>query len=249
MRVLIGLFAAAEVLLRNTLIGASRKAVTPASRGRISQRIQSILIALRVRAVGTPTTPGKAWDVIADAYTLAARAAHKDAGADDGPELGARHQQSVQGLFASLAERLDNAIAHVNREADETLRQLTRERVLAGAERGEAPEEIAEDLKESGIKGFTDKAGRKWKLTTYAKMVATTVEAEARTEGTINTLTENGLDLVRVSKHPHPTDICSKYEARIFSISGAHPDYPLLRERPPFHPNCLHVLRAYKGNS
>ena len=77
-------------------------------------------------------------------------------------------------------------------------------------------------------------------------MCARTTAAEARSEATVNTLVDRGVDLVTVSKHPHPNDVCSRFEGRVFSISGGHPRYTKLRERPPFHPNCRHVLREYR---
>lgn len=246
MRAFIALFGVAETLIQSTLTGAARSPTK--LRGALSV-VQSALIALRVRAVGTPTTPGKAWKLISDAYRKAREKALKDTreatGGDVTTPLGDRHQKSAHSLFASLAERLDKAISHVNREAEDALRQITRERVLAGAGRGESAEDIASSLEERGIKGFTDKAGRKWALTSYAKMVARTAEAEARTAGTLDTLEDEGVDLVQVSKHPHPHDICTPFEGRIFSVSGTSERYPPLVEAPPFHPNCKHFISAF----
>jgi hypothetical protein len=219
MSALLRLFVIAEGLIRAALVGTSRP--------KKLNRIRSILIALRAKAVGTPTTPGAAWDVVADAYREGAREARTGTGDDESTSLGPRHQDSAQRLFTALASRLDGAIAHVMRDIEIQINT----------------DEIPE------VKGFTDKAGRRWDLANYARMCARTTAAEARTEAVINRLLDEGLDLVRVSKHEHPHDVCSKYEGRVYSISGVSAVYPRLKERPPFHPNCKHVLFAYRGSA
>jgi hypothetical protein len=221
MSALLRLFVIAESLIRAALVGTNQP--------KRLNRIRSILIALRAKAVGTPTTPGAAWDVVADAYKEGAREARRGSGDDASSSLGPRHQDSAQRLFAALASRLDAAIAHVMRDVEGQLNVNT--------------DEIPE------VKGFTDKAGRRWDLANYARMCARTTAAEARTEAVVNRLQDEGLDLVRVSKHPHPHDVCSKYEGRVYSISGVSAVYPRLKERPPFHPNCKHVLFAYRGSA
>jgi len=245
MRAFLALFVAAEVAIKGLLTTLVRRRPERSTLTQAPGRIESVLLALRVRAVGTPNRPGAAWNLVADAYQRSARKAARDARrarSDDGrAELGERHLKSAQGIFASLAERLDSAIAHVGREANEAVRQSVNQRTREG----ESGEQIATELSEQGVKGFTDKLGRKWTLANYAKMCASVAESEARTQGTINTLTDLGEDLVQVSEHPHPTDICSPYEGRVYSISGDSGRYPKLREAPPFHPNCKHLLLAY----
>ena len=61
----------------------------------------------------------------------------------------------------------------------------------------------------------------------------------------MNTSLQYGNDLVQVSVHAMnepPGDICYQYQGRVFSISGNDPNFPQLTDRPPFHPNCEHVL-------
>ena len=206
----------AESLIRAALVGA-----TPAQKRRGLGRIRSILLALRVRVVGTTESPGVAWDVISSAYRDAAR---RERGGEDAP-LSGRHIQSARKLFAAFVQRFDTALAHIYRDA-------------ASAFVGTS-EEIEE------VKGFTDKGGKRWDLSTYARMCARTIAAEAMSEATINRALDLGLDLVKVSKHVHPEDICSPYEGRIYSISGESNRYPKLTVRPPFHPNCRHTISIY----
>jgi hypothetical protein len=97
-------------------------------------------------------------------------------------------------------------------------------------------------LRRSGVEAFRDSRGRRWSLSAYAEMAATTSRREAQTMGTLNRLAENGIDLVRVSAHSGSCEICKPYQGKVYSISGTHPRYPALREAPPYHPHCSHVL-------
>lgn len=219
------LFVIAESLIRATLADATKR--------RAARRaIHETLATLKARAIGTPDKPGAAWDAVAEAYKRAAREA-RDAQnprrRDAAAALGARHRKSAERLFGRLASRLDAAIAHVALDIDRSLG-------ASGIREGEIPE----------VKGFTDRAGKRWDLSTYARMCARTTAAEARSEATVNTLIDRGIDLVQVSRHEHPNDVCDRFEGRVYSISGGHPRYTKLRERPPFHPNCRHVLREYR---
>lgn len=252
METLIRLFQLAEALVEKELLRALAKGTAPSTASQRAQRlseIQAILTELRAKAVGTADTPGAAWQVIAQAYREGARRAANDVPGEVDTSLGGLHLRSAQTLYEALADSLDNAIAHVGRKANDTLRKVTLNEVLvgqlAGNTRGEMGKAIEENLRSRGVKGFTDKAGREWNLTHYAKMAANSTAAEAHTVATLNRLAENGFDLVKVSKHPHKNDICSKYEGRVFSISGTSDKYPPLKEAPPYHPFCKHVLTAY----
>ena len=211
---LLSLFVLAESLIRAILAGAPSR---EARRG-----VREALTLLKARAIGTPDKPGAAWDAIADAYKRAARDAQNAPRGDATARSGARHRKSAERLYRRLADRLDAAIAHVAIDIERGFGS-------PNVGKGEIPE----------VKGFTDKGGKRWDLSVYARMCARTTAAEARSEATVNTLVDRGVDLVTVSKHPHPNDVCSRFEGRVYSISGGHPRYTKLRERPPFHPNCL----------
>ncbi len=84
--------------------------------------------------------------------------------------------------------------------------------------------------------------GRRYNIEKYAEMVGLTRTREATTQGTIDALAANGMDLVKVSEHSHEEDVCSNFQGKTYSISGNDPDFPPLGDRPPFHPRCKHVL-------
>lgn len=81
----------------------------------------------------------------------------------------------------------------------------------------------------------------------YAEMVARTRTREAQTLGVVNLSLEYGQDLVKVSSHNTLTPLCKDHEGKIYSITGRTKGYPVLTpdNRPPFHPNCWHVLMPY----
>jgi hypothetical protein len=81
-----------------------------------------------------------------------------------------------------------------------------------------------------------------YNLSKYAEMVARTTLAEAQTQATLDQCALYENDLVKVSDHNTICDICKEYEGNIYSLSGNDPDYPMLDESCPFHPNCQHGL-------
>jgi len=94
--------------------------------------------------------------------------------------------------------------------------------------------------------------GRTMSVRAYADLVARTQMREAHKVATIIRLQQNGVDHVKVSKHPMgKPDPCTPWAGRVFFIGqGKDPaGFPPLREvlsgGPPFHPNCRHVLQPF----
>jgi hypothetical protein len=81
-----------------------------------------------------------------------------------------------------------------------------------------------------------------YNLGSYAEMVARTTLAEAQTRATLDECALYEEDLVKVSIHGTVCDICKESEGNIYSLSGNDPEYPMLDEPCPFHPNCQHGL-------
>jgi len=90
---------------------------------------------------------------------------------------------------------------------------------------------------------FIEINGRYYQMRKYSKMVARTELREAQSEATKEVCRQFEHDLVEISEHGTECEICKPYEGEVYSLSGQHPDYPMLDEEPPFHPNCLHVMR------
>ena len=87
--------------------------------------------------------------------------------------------------------------------------------------------------------------GRNYQIDKYAEMLARTKSRQAQSLGTMESCGAAGVDLVRISSHNTTTPVCIPHEGRVYSISGKSDIYPILREIPGFHPNCLHVMTPF----
>jgi len=87
--------------------------------------------------------------------------------------------------------------------------------------------------------------GQRFQLTTYADLVGRTRLVEANTVGSLRTNVAMGNDLVRVSDHGKTDPNCDRFAGKVFSISGQSRRFPRLREVPPFHPRCKHILLPF----
>ena len=116
--------------------------------------------------------------------------------------------------------------------------------------------QFVETLRREGVTAFVDKAGRNWSLHTYCSMVARTTSRQAEILSVLTT--DPTHDLYKISSHGTTCGLCAPYEGRVYSKSGADPDFPPLASafgkiNPAgpndlsntwlnIHPNCLHVL-------
>lgn len=117
---------------------------------------------------------------------------------------------------------------------------------------------MAAELKNQGITGFVDKAGRKWTLSNYCNMATRTTARQAEVAAV---LTADEHDLWQIVKIGSTCPVCAPLEGRVYSKSGANPDYPplslafgkvdpdggddLTNTYLNIHPNCLHSLIRY----
>jgi hypothetical protein len=86
---------------------------------------------------------------------------------------------------------------------------------------------------------------RRYSMETYARLVGSTRMAEAASEASLNYAKAVGTDLVQVSDHGRTDPACDAHAGKIYSISGRSKRFPALRERPPYHPHCRHVLTPF----
>ncbi len=78
-------------------------------------------------------------------------------------------------------------------------------------------------LQKFAAKGITffDGKNRTWSISSYAEMAARTAMARAANEGHLQTLRENGHDLVMVSRAPYSCPVCDPWEGKVLSQGGA----------------------------
>lgn len=159
------------------------------------------------------------------------------------------HQQAVDVLADNLVSKLNEAAVTVGRRTEDAFRRAALRQAAVGIAAGQARREvqaslmarIIEDGVTDALTGFVDRAGKRWPLDVYSKMVARTTVREAVTQGTLNRVRERGGDRVTISSHANPCDVCAEFDGRTFLLDE-------LTDVPPFHPNCGHVLTPAAAN-
>lgn len=113
--------------------------------------------------------------------------------------------------------------------------------------RGRVSPDVAERLRQIAAGQYVpivDRRGwmRRFRLRQYARLVGHTWAMAASNEGTLRAAPRLGTDLVQVSVHTNvPDEACQRIQGKVFSISGASPDFPPMGAvRLPVHPNCRH---------
>jgi hypothetical protein len=234
------LYEAAELRLSALIESAVRRGAqgTAGYYTRQLVEVRRILSELQDEAIPLAT------ETIGGAYLSGVN--YADKALDLTGEFAGVHRQAVDVLADNLTARLNDAAVTVGRQVEDVFRRTALREAAIGLLEGSTRKNVSDSMRkrfvEQGITGFTDKAGRRWKLKTYCEMVARTTTREAVSMGTANRLLEHGHDLVTISKHSHETDECSEYEGKTFSMTGATDGYEVIDRYPPFHPNCAHVL-------
>lgn len=253
-RAIAALYEDARVRLERLVRDALERQATGTAAYRAAQleRVLALLSALQDDAVPLAASTAS------QAYTAGALAAEAGLKGRALVGFGGVHQAAVDVLADNIVNRLNAAAVTVGRRTEDAFRAAGLRESAAGIATGggrrEVSDALAKRLVEQGttdaLTGFVDKAGKRWPLDVYARMVARTTVREAVTQGTVNRLLERGptADLVTVSSHANPCPICVDYDGATFSLSGRSSAHPALDQMPPFHPNCSHVLTPAAAN-
>ena len=175
--------------------------------------------------------------------TWAARGQRFSADAELDAAFSGVHRTAVEVAVQALANRLDDSLRTVGRSTDDVFRRVglqeTATSLATGQEGRASAARIADELEKEGLTSFVDRADRRWSLEAYSSMATRTTTREARTAATAREHIQEGGDLVTVTKHRHPTDACTPYEGKTYSLSGRDKRFPRATVLPPFHPNFL----------
>ncbi|MEU5302227.1 phage minor capsid protein [Streptomyces noursei] len=246
-----------------------------------AQRKLAAIQPLRRAARAVVDELGKAvqlevFDVIAESYNRGHRAAVAELGAlsDKARRLVYEitpNAQAVDRLAAEAVQVVTATHRGILRAVldgfREVIARVTATPLLGIGTRRQATQDAMRQFADRGISGFTDRAGRRWQLTSYAEMAVRTSTARAAVEAHTRTLSEAGLDLVIVSDAPRECPLCRPWEGKLLAIDGpdgrrtvevehAIEDGRMLRvvvqgtldeaRRAGFqHPNCRHSVSAY----
>lgn len=246
-----------------------------------AQRKLSAVTALRRAATAVTDQLAQAvtldvFDVTAEAYNTGHRAGVAELGAldDDTRRLLDEitpQAQAVDRLAQQTVDRVTDTHRSILRTVVDRYRavvsQVAALPLLGTDTRRQATQAAMQRWADEGITGFTDRAGRRWKLTSYAEMAVRTGVARAATEGHMRTLETAGIELVIVSNAPRECPLCRPWESQILTISGpdgartvevehATRDDEMVsvhvagsldeaRRAGLQHPNCRHSVAAY----
>lgn len=183
-------------------------------------------------------------------------------------------------LNVSAIERLADELAGAVRPAHTAIARTTEDayrRIIADASsslisgvgnRRDAAQRALWDFADRGIRGFVDRAGRRWDIASYAEMATRTASARASVESHRARLADSGIALVQVSAEPQSCDLCAPWEGAILTLDGsgegggtielehATRDGEIVRVEVAgsldearaaglFHPNCTHATGAH----
>lgn len=180
----------------------------------------------------------------------------------DAPGMVAVNQRSVLALAQQTTQALQAASPQILRWTDDVYRRTIAEAAAPGVVTGTLSRRMAagraiDRFAAIGVTGFTDRAGRKWALDTYAEMATRTAAGRAHLAGNLDRYTSSGVDLVIVSDSPEECALCREYEGKILSLSGAPPNtgdtagFVYMGSLADavggglFHPNCTHRTSAF----
>jgi len=195
-----------------------------------------------------------------------------ESGVGTNARLAAR-ERSGTSFVEALAQALHRDFGNVTRnilrnveDAYQSVQAAAAARILTGAEtRRQAAQAAWQRLVDRGIMGFTDRAGRRWRLSSYVEMATRTNAQRAATTGQVDRLDAVGVNLVVVSDSPQECKLCRPFEGKILrtddgplDVEVEHPTrdgvtvtveaYATLdqaRAKGLFHPNCRHSVSAY----
>jgi len=158
---------------------------------------------------------------------------------------------AIRRLVAATVNALDSTHFRILRDTQDAYRSVIAQVVEQMAAGGLTPRETAQAAlnrwADQGITGFTDKAGRRWEMSSYADMAIRSAMAQAAVAGHLDILEANGEDLVICSDSPEECELCRPFEGKVLSISGQAGYTSVLQavEAGLFHPNCTHNLYIY----
>lgn len=140
------------------------------------------------------------------------------------PALPPAQMLAVQAIAADVITRVTGLAPRVLRSVSDVYQQAVAAgvgNVLLGVQtRLQAAQGVLDRLLADGITGFTDTAGRNWRLESYVEMATRTGAGDAAIAGHLDTLAASGQDLIYPIPGPFACPDCDQWAGRPLSISG-----------------------------
>ena len=160
------------------------------------------------------------------------------------------NRRLVDAMIADTQADLLAMTQNVERQAKLAIRKAVAEAMRYKLTRGiNATDNIAAEIKKRIIDAtdvaIIDRRGRRWKVETYADMVARTKAMQAHREASINEALSEDAYYGVVSRHG-ATDACRHYEGKVVKLTPDAPgDFEYIGDIPRnrlFHPACKHLI-------
>ncbi len=176
---------------------------------------------------------------------------------DIGPAARAAAQRAgnaIQALADAVVDEIRPVHAAVLRSTTDAYRKAvagaTARRLAGARDTRHAAQDAWAALARQGITGFTDKAGRRWQLSTYVEMATRTAVARSAIVGQTDTWAAAGLSDCYVEDNPRECPICLPWETKILTFTGPLSAYAAAtldqaQAAGLHHPNCRHLLRPW----
>lgn len=159
-------------------------------------------------------------------------------------------------LQNELSDRFSAVNSVILRDTDDAFRKIIGDAVSVEATGlttwRQAQQDALNKFAARGITGFTDKAGRRWNIDSYAEMAVRTGMMKAAIQGMKDDALAHDEHLVIITDHEDTCPICERFERMVLALDaeGAkHPDCEgMLADAEAgglFHPNCLHAATVY----
>lgn len=129
---------------------------------------------------------------------------------------------------AQLGLELSNALADVNARLlravpdvyQETIARFAGDRLLGGITGRQAQTRAVADFLSTGISGFVDQGGRRWKIGSYTEMATRTATNRAWLEAHIARFQAAGLSLVTIVRGSDSCAECAAWSGRILNVDA-----------------------------
>lgn len=122
-------------------------------------------------------------------------------------------------IRADLSNALEDVTRRVLRYPDDVYRRVigaTATEVVLGTGTTRTAQQAAWNrLLDQGVTGFTDRAGRRWQLTSYVEMATRAATRRAFDDAKVGSLQEAGVDLVSVVVGYDSCERCARWSGRI----------------------------------
>lgn len=160
------------------------------------------------------------------------------------------NRRLVDAAIADTQADLLAVTQNVSRQAKLAIRKAVAEAMRNQLAKGvNATDNLAKAIRDQIVKAtdvaIIDRAGRRWKVGTYADMLARTKMMQAHQEATINEALSEGSHYGIISTH-HAKDACRNYEGKVVKlVASADGDMPYIGDLPRkeiFHCNCKHLI-------